>query len=59
MRNFRIFDARATADYTDEEWDALTDEERDEYESKVASQFNEVAAEADRKWEAAKVLFGL
>ena len=54
-----FFDARATADFTDDEWDTLTDGERGEYENKVDSQFEKVAAEADRKWEAVKVILDL
>ena len=54
-----FFDARATADFTVDEWDALTDEEREEYTNKVDRQFDKAAAEADRKWEAAKTLLDL
>lgn len=55
----RFLDVRATADFTVDEWDALTDEEREEYTNKVDRQFDKAAAEADRKWEAVKVMLGL
>lgn len=54
-----FFDARATADFTVDEWDALTDEEREEHTNKVNSRFDKAAAEADRKWEAVKVMLDL
>lgn len=55
-----FFDARATADFTVDEWDtALSDEEREEYSNKVDRQFDKAAAEADRKWEAVKTLLDL
>lgn len=41
------------------EWDALTDEERDKYANKVNRQFDKVAAEADFKWAAVKVMLDL
>ena len=56
----RFFDARATADFTADEWDtALSDEEREEYENKVNRQFDKAAVEADRKWKAVKVMLDL
>lgn len=54
-----FFDARVEADLTLSEWDAMTDEEQEEYENKVDRQFEKVAAEADRKWEAVKVMLDL
>ena len=55
-----FFYARVMADFTVDEWDtALSDEEREEYENKVDRQFDKAAAEADRKWEAAKTLLDL
>nr|DAF33255.1 MAG TPA: hypothetical protein [Caudoviricetes sp.] len=54
-----FFEARATADFTEDKWNAFTDEARDEYTNKVNSQFDKAAAEADRKWEAAKTLLDL
>lgn len=54
-----FFDARATVDFTLDKWDALTDEERDEYIKNVNRQFDKAASEADRKWEAVKVMLDL
>lgn len=54
-----FFNARADADFTMDEWDAMTEDERIEYEAGVARQFDEIAAEADRKWEAVKVMLDL
>lgn len=55
-----FFDARVMADFAVDEWDtALSDEEREEYENKVDRQFDKAAAEADRKWEAVKVMLDL
>lgn len=54
-----IFDARATADFSVDEWNALTDEERDEYTNKVDRLFYKAAAEADLRWEAVKVMLDL
>ena len=54
-----FFTARVTADFTLDEWNALTNEEIVEYTNKVDRQFDKAAAEADRKWEAVKVMLDL
>ena len=45
--------------YTVDEWNALTDEERVEYLNKIDRKFDKAAADADRKWEAVKVMLDL
>lgn len=51
--------AHIDADVTDEEWDALPEEGRREYASIINDAFEAVAAEADLKWAAVKVMLDL
>ena len=45
--------------FTADEWRAMTQDEHKEYFKLWASQFDKAAAEADRKWEAVKVMLDL
>nr|DAF04120.1 MAG TPA: hypothetical protein [Caudoviricetes sp.] len=51
--------AHIDADFTDEEWDALSEEKREEYDKNINARFDFAAAEADLKWTAVKVMLGL
>ena len=51
--------AHIDADFTDEEWDALSDEKREEYAKNINARFEVAAAEADLKWTAVKVMLDL
>lgn len=48
--------AHIDADFTDEERDALSDEEREEYAKNINVRFEVAAAEADLKWTAVKAM---
>lgn len=45
--------------YTVDEWKQLSEGEKDEFFANLNSEFDDVAIEADRRWEAAKVMLGL
>lgn len=51
--------AHIDADFTDEEWDALSEEKREEYAKNINVRFDVAAAEADLKWTAVKVMLDL
>ena len=51
--------AHVDADFTDEEWDALSEEGRKEYANIINAAFGAVAAEADLKWASVKVMLDL
>lgn len=51
--------AHLDADFTDEEWDDLSNEKRDEYAKGINVRFDVAAAEADLKWQSVKVMLGL
>lgn len=51
--------AHIDADFTDEDWDALSEEGRKEYANTINAAFGAVAAEADLKWMAVKVMLDL
>lgn len=51
--------AHIDADFTDEEWDALSKEKRNEYAGKINVMFVAIAAEADLKWMSVKVILDL
>ena len=45
--------------YTVDEWDLMNEDEQDKCFAYLDSKFDDVAAEADRKWEAVKVMLDL
>ena len=47
------------ADFTKEEWDALSEEKREEYDKDINARFDFAAAEADLKWTAVEVMLDL
>lgn len=51
--------AHIDADFTDDEWDALSEEKREEYAKNINARFDVAAAEADLKWSAVKVMLDL
>nr|DAH52952.1 MAG TPA: hypothetical protein [Caudoviricetes sp.] len=51
--------AHIDADFTDEEWDALSDEERDKYNREINIRFEMAASAADLKWASVKVMLDL
>lgn len=51
--------AHIDADFTDEEWDALSEEGRKEYADIINAAFGVLADEADLKWAAVKVMLDL
>lgn len=51
--------AHIDADFTDEEWDALSEEERDKYNREINVRFETAASEADVKWTAVKIVLDL
>lgn len=51
--------AHIDSDFTDEEWDALSEEKRDEYAKNIKARFDVAAAEADLKWTSVKVILGI
>ena len=55
----QFLDADIDTDFTDEEWDALSEEGRKEYANIINDAFEVVAAEADLKWTAVKVMLDL
>lgn len=46
-------------DFTIEEWDALTMDEKNEYAAKRFDEFYEAVPLADMKWQAARTLLGV
>lgn len=55
----QFLEACLDANFTYEEWDALSEEERNEYAATVNIKFGMAAAEADLKWLAVKAMLGL
>lgn len=55
----QLVDACIDADFTYEEWNALSDEERKGYTVMVNLRFELAAAAADYKWQAVKALLDL
>ena len=51
--------AHLDADFTEEGWDVLSDEARDQYTATVNLMFEAAASEADLKWMAATAMLGL
>lgn len=51
--------AHIDADFTEEEWDALSEEERDEYVANINVRFEVAASWADLKWMAVEAMLGL
>ena len=51
--------AHIDSDFTDEEWDALSEDERDKYNREINIRFELAASEADLKWTAVKVMLDL
>lgn len=52
-------EAHVDAVYPYEEWDAMTDGEREEQTAAINVKFEVATAEADLKWLAVKVMLGL
>lgn len=51
--------AHIDADFTDDEWDSLSKEKRNEYAKGINIRFDLAAAEADIKWTGVKLMLGL
>lgn len=51
--------AHIDAEFTCEEWDALSKEKREEYAKNINVRFDLAAAEADIKWTGVKFMLGL
>lgn len=51
--------AHIDADFTYEEWDALSEEKRNEYAANINVMFEAAAAEADLKWQAVMAMLDL
>lgn len=51
--------AHIDADFTYKEWNALSEEKRNEYTANIDVRFDAVAAEADIKWTAVKAILDL
>lgn len=51
--------AHIYADFTKDEWDALSKEKREEYAKNINVRFDLVAAESDIKWTGVKFMLGL
>lgn len=55
----RFIDACLEGCHTVDEWNLMSEDERDECFTYYASKFDEAATKADRKWEAVKVMLDL
>lgn len=55
----QYIEAYIDAVYPYEEWDAMTDEEREEHTAAINVKFEVATAEADLKWLAVKAMLGL
>ena len=51
--------AHIDADFTVDEWDAISEEKRNEYAKSINVRFDVVAAEADIKWTGVKFMLGI
>lgn len=51
--------AHIDADFTKDEWDALSVEKRDEYAKSINVRFDVAAADADVKWTGVKLMLSL
>lgn len=51
--------AHIDANFTDEEWDALSEEKRNEYAANIDVEFAAAAAKADLKWTAVMAVLDL